>query len=513
MSNSNSSILSYKGFTLPSREMVRAELARRTLSRFIQYTYSEYNPGWFHLEVCELLDAFLEAVLEKRSPRLMLFAPPRHGKSEIVSRRFPAFALGRNPDLSLVATSYGADLSSRLNRDVQRVIDSPEYRALFPETTLYGKNIRTIADGSYLRNSDIFEIVGHQGVYRSAGVGGGITGMGGDILIVDDPVKDAEQAGSEVYREKVWEWFTSTAYTRLMPGGGVLIIMTRWHEDDLAGRLIQSSANGGERWAIAKYPAVAEHDETKRKNGEALHEERYPLEQLRTIRKAVGTRVWESLYQQNPTPSVGGIFQRDWWRFWRYSWEPEIPDLRTRTVVVPAKFQRKVLSWDMAFKKTSDSDRVAGGAWGIDGANAYLLKLKWDRMDVVETLTALKEQAADEKDYTAILVEDAANGPAVITLLQHENKLHGVIAIRPEGGKEARAQATAPRVEAGNVFIHLHAEYRDRYIEEHAKFPHGSNDDAVDQQSQLLNWISANAAPTFGGQSPIVGKWGGGRGR
>lgn len=504
-------MLSWRGLQLPTRDEIRTELARRKLAEFIRFTFRDYDPGWFHLEICELLDRFLADVFAKKSPRLMLFAPPRHGKSEIVSRRFPAYALGLQPDLSIIATSYGADLSSRLNRDVQRVIETREYDRLFPNTKLYGKNIRTVASGSYLRNSDIFEVVGHQGVYRSAGVGGGITGMGGDILLVDDPVKDAEQAGSEVYRAKVWEWFTSTAYTRLMPGGGILIILTRWHEDDLAGRLIAAAAAGGEEWQIAKYPAIAEQDEPNRRRGEALHESRYPLGQLQTIHKAVGTRVWESLYQQNPTPSTGGIFQRDWWRFWRYAWEQDIPELRSRTVVLPAKFERKILSWDMAFKKTSDSDRVAGGAWGIDGARAFLLKLKWDRMDVVETLAALKEQAEDEKEYNALLIEEAANGPAVITMLEYENELHSVIAIKPEGGKEARAQATAPRVEAGNIFIHLHAEYRDRYIEEHARFPRGANDDAVDQQSQLLNWISGNTPPSYGGLPVLAAKWGRGR--
>lgn len=513
MSNSGSSILSFQGKELPSPDELLAELARRHLSDFIRYTYAEYQPGWFHLEACELLDAFLKAVELRQSPRLMLFAPPRHGKSEIVSRRFPAYALGRNPNLSLIATSYGADLSSRMNRDVQRIIDSPEYVKVFPETTLFGKNIRTVANGSFLRNSEIFEVVDEKGAYRSAGVGGGITGMGSDILIIDDPVKDAAQAGSITYRDSVWEWFTSTAYTRMMPGGGVLIILTRWHEDDIAGRILLAMENGGEYWDVARYPAIAEGPSRNRLRGEALDPNRYPLEQLESIRTVVGTRVWEALYQQNPTPASGSIFKREWWRFWRHSWEPDIPELRSRTVVLPAKFERKILSWDMTFVSTDTSDFVAGGAWGIAGASNYLLSMKWDRMDFIETLQALKEQAMENPDYSAILVEAAANGPSVITTLQHENQLHGVLAIKPEGGKESRAAAGSPRVEAGNVFLPLHAKWRDRYIEEHARFPSGAHDDAVDQQSQLLNWLAGNAAPTFAGQSPIIGTWGGRRGR
>lgn len=166
----------------------------------------EYQFGWFNRDVCNRLDAFLAAVVRRQGPRLMLFAPPRHGKSELVSRKFPAYAFGRYPDLSILATSYGADLSSRVNREVQRLIDEPRYSELFPETMLSGSGRPT--SGVWARNNDIFEVVGRRGSYRSAGVGGGITGMGGDILIVDDPVKDAAQANSEVYRQSVWDWAT-----------------------------------------------------------------------------------------------------------------------------------------------------------------------------------------------------------------------------------------------------------------------------------------------------------------
>lgn len=199
---------------------IRKALARSCLAAFVRYTMPGYKMGWVHEEICSELDAFLADVVAGRSPRLMLTMPPRHGKSELASRRFPAYALGRYPDLSIISTSYAADLSSRMNRDVQRVIDSPEYRELFPGTALYGKNTRTIGDGSYLRNSDIFEVVGHAGCYRSAGVGGGITGMGGHIVIVDDPFKDRASADSPTIRQNVWDWYTSTLYTRLAPGRG-----------------------------------------------------------------------------------------------------------------------------------------------------------------------------------------------------------------------------------------------------------------------------------------------------
>ena len=283
--------------------------ARQYLADFTLYTYPTYLMGWFHKEVCEALDKFLEDVLAKKSPRLILTAPPRHGKSELVSRRFPAFAFGRCPDLQIIATSYGADLAQRFNRDVQRIIDDDTYRTLFPETTLNGRNVRTDSRNAFIRTSDLFEIVNHKGAYRSCGVGGGITGTGADILIIDDPIKDRAEANSPTVRANVYDWYTSTAYTRLSPGGGVIVMNTRWHEADLTGQLLSKmQSEEGDTWQIINYPAIAEHDEPHRKTGEPLHAERYPLEALERIRAAVGERDWAALYQQHPVPDGGGLF-------------------------------------------------------------------------------------------------------------------------------------------------------------------------------------------------------------
>lgn len=221
----------------------RRELARRHMSDFVLYVDRNYQMNWHHQLLCEYLDR----LAQKEIRRLMVFMPPRHGKSELVSRKFPAFLLGNKPDTSIISCSYASDLASRMNRDVQRLIDSPEYEQLFPNSRLFGKNIRSTARGSYLRNSDIFEIVNHRGVYRSAGVGGGITGMGGEYIIIDDPVKNREEADSATYREKVYNWYTSTLYTRLEKDGCILLTLTRWHEDDLAGKLLKASEDGADQ--------------------------------------------------------------------------------------------------------------------------------------------------------------------------------------------------------------------------------------------------------------------------
>lgn len=453
---------------------LRRELARQSLIGFVYAVRPDYLMGWVHQEICAELDAFLAVAAAGQSPRLMLCMPPRHGKSELASRLFPAYAFGRYPDMSIIGTSYSADLSSRFNRDIQRIIEQPEYRAVFPRTTLSAKNIRTVASGNYLRNSDLFEIVGHKGSYRSAGVGGGITGMGGDILIIDDPFKDRAEADSPTIRRKVWDWYTSTLYTRLAPGGGILLINTRWHMDDLSGRLLEAERRGeGDAWRVVNFPAIATEDEPHRKCGEALHPERYPLEQLEGIRRAVGAREWEALYQQHPTPDGGSIFRAEWLRFWY----PK--DL-------PLRFEKLVLSWDMTFKEGDDTDYVVGQAWGKSGADFYLLDQVRRRMGFTETLAAFRALADKWPGATRKLVEDKANGPAVIDSLR--NHVSGIVPVEPDGSKTARAHAVTTFFEAGNVHIPhpSHCPWAAEYIAELTQFPAAAHDDQVDATTQAL---------------------------
>lgn len=460
-------------------DALRLAVGRHSLYGFVLHTLPGYKMGWVHEEICRELDAFLAAVLRGESPRLMITMPPRHGKSELATRRFPAYAFGRAPDLTAISTSYGADLSSRMNRDVQRIMEEDAYRNLFPDVALSGKNIRTVASGNYLRNSDTFEIVGHHGSYRSAGVGGGITGMGGDILIIDDPIKDRAEADSPTIREKVWDWYTSTLYTRLAPGGGILLIQTRWHMDDLAGRLLEAERSGeGDKWRCVNFPAIATDAERHRNAGEALHPERYPLEQLLQIKSALGSRDWEALYQQHPTPDGGAIFRREWLRYW-------LPkDL-------PERFDKLLISWDMAFKDSEDSDYVVGQVWGKHGACHYLLDQVRGRMGFTATVQAFRALADKWPGAVEKLVEDKANGPAVIDSLKA--KVTGIIPIEPDGSKAARAHAVTPLFEAGNVFIPSPqvCPWAADYEAELLQFPAAAHDDQVDATTQALRRMSA----------------------
>lgn len=466
---------------LPTIQEIRLAKARKGLSYFTLHTKPDYLLGWVHKEICDELDRFLQDVADKKSPRLIITMPPRSGKSELVSRRFPAFALGRNPDLQIIATSYSSDLSQRFNRDVQRVIDDEQYFELFPKTKLNNSRVRTDSRGSYIRTSDLFEIVGHAGAYRSCGVGGGITGQGADILIIDDPIKDRAQAASKTIRDSIWDWYTSTAYTRLSPGGGVIVMATRWHTDDLIGRLIQRMGEG-DTFRIVNYPAIAEHDELHRKAGEALHPERYPLSTLLQIQKTIGSRDWEALYQQHPVPDGGALFKLEWFRRWT-------------ATSLPPEFDHTLMSWDMTFKDSKNSDYVVGQVWGKKGPNFYLLDQVRGQWDFVKTKEMVRVLAHKWPRVVRKLVEDKANGSAVISELK--STVSGFVPITPTESKEARASSVTPYFEAGNVFIpeDSAAPWVPHYVSELLEFPAGSHDDQC--------FVAGTKVATLFGDKPI----------
>lgn len=463
-----------------ARYELKRRASRQSLAAFTLFTCPNYLMGWAHQEICDALDKFLADVIAQKSPRLIITMPPRSGKSEIVSRRFPAYALGRNPDLQIIATSYGSSLSQRFNRDVQRIIDDDAYRLVFPDTALSGTNVRASAMGSYIRTADLFEIVGHRGSYRAAGVGGGITGQGADILIIDDPVKDRAAADSPTTRESTWDWYTSTAYTRLSPGGGVIAMATRWNTDDLIGRLIEQDKRGnGDHWTLINYPAIAEHDEPHRKAGEALHPERYPLEALEKIRTAIGSRDWAALYQQRPVPDGGGLFKREWIQYWE-----KLPD----------HFDAACISWDMAFKDSKNSDFVAGQVWGRKGADVFFVDQFRGRWDFVNTLNEFLIAAGRYPKIHPKLVEDKANGTAIISALKR--KVSGIIPITPTESKEARASAITPFWEAKNVYLPPPERFpwvAQDFIPELLSFPGGAHDDQVDAMTQAISYLMKNS--------------------
>jgi len=242
----------------------------------------------------------------------MVFMPPQHGKSELVSRQLPAFILGKNPKTKIVLASYSSDLSSSFNRDCQRIIDSEKYMDIFPETKLNSSNVVNVAKGNWLRNSEIFEIVEHGGFLKTTGVGGSLTGTPADVAIIDDPVKDSIEAMSPTFQFRNWNWYNDVLYTRIHNNSKILITQTRWDVNDLSGKLLEQMNAGGEKWTILCLPSIKiDHNpEDPRQKGEALWPNKHSLNKLLQVR-AQSIRTFESLYQQDPKPTqVGGEFYK-----------------------------------------------------------------------------------------------------------------------------------------------------------------------------------------------------------
>lgn len=456
------------------RLKIKLALARKSFRHFVKHTKPDYEFNWHHDYLCKKLQDFAD----KKIKRLMVFMPPRHGKSELTSRRFPAWLLGRNPKTKIIATSYAAELASSFNRDVQRIIDDPRYYDLFPNTRLNGSNVRTTK--SWLRNNDIFEVVNYSGFYRSAGVGGAITGLGGEYLIIDDPFKNYEEAKSPTIRRKVFEWYTSTLYTRQEKEAGILLIQTRWHEDDLAGMLLELQKKGEEfsdQWEVVNFPAILESESEKdpRSIGQTLWPEKYNEDWMKITRASLGSFQFSALYQQNPTPDEGQFVKSTWLKSYK---------------ATPDYFEKVCMSWDMTFgseKKTADY--VVGSVYGKIGSSIYLLDKVRGQWDFPETIEQFKRLSAKHPRAQAKLIEAKANGQAVIDLLK--KSVSGLIPVLPTSSKQSRMSACQPFYEAGNIFYPdpTIAPWVDSHIDEVLGFPNVKNDDSVDAETQAITYL------------------------
>jgi predicted phage terminase large subunit-like protein len=431
-------------------------LAREDLACYATVQWPKFELAKHH----ELIISRFEAVERGEISRLMIFLPPRHGKSLIGSAIFPAWYLGRHPERHLICATYGQELSDDFGRQVRNLIADPVHRAIFPHCSLS-------EDSSAAHR---FNTV-RGGAYFAVGRGGPITGRGAHLLIIDDPLKDCAEANSETVRNALHEWFTSVAYTRLAPGGAIVLIQTRWHEDDLAGWLLHSNAN--ERWEVLSLPAIAECDEGFRHQGEALWPDKFPLSELERIRAAIGGRAWASLYQQRPAAAEGAIFKRDWWQFYR-------PPL---AVVL----NRIVQSWDTGFKKGAENDFSVCTTWGVAENGYYLLHVWRERVEFPE-LKRVLASLAEQWEPNAILVEDRASGQSLIQELSSSSVLP-IIPVKVDSDKQTRAQAVTPIMEAGKVFLPESAPWVSDFIEEMASFPNGIYDDVVDSATQALNYL------------------------
>lgn len=455
-------------------------IARDELAFFLEY---ESRGAWQRAKHLDLLCDKLERVERGEIKRLMVFLPPRHGKSEVGTKKFPAWFLGRNPDKEIIVTSYGADVAQDFSR-IARDTLMEHGPGIFGVTVAQGSSSVTSWGLQSVERKPNDKIRKFRGGLKAAGAGGSLTGRGAHIAIIDDPFKGVEDSSSPTMRQKIYEWYKAVLWTRLAPGGAIILIMTRWHEDDLAGRLIEDMKNGGEQWDILKIPGVAiegEPDALGREPGTGLWLERFGQEYYDQLRTTLGSAVFESLYQQNPRPSEGTIFKRAWFKnFYKQ---------------LPSRFDEVIQSWDCTFKDTSTSDYVSGTIWGRIGADIYLIDEIYEKMDLPATIAAIESATRRHPRAFVKLVEDKANGPAVIQMLG--KKVPGLIPVNPEGGKIVRAQAITPFFEAGNV--HLPdpsiAPWIDDYMEQLLSFPKGKHDDRVDSTSQALNRFNSVNEP------------------
>lgn len=424
----------------------------------------------------ELVDKKLVELMNTPDGRLIIILPPQEGKSQRTSRRFVQWALKLNPDTRVAIASYEHNVArrwGRVNRDDIR--DNPAAFQLHVRSDLSGQSE--------------WQLAGYDGGVFSVGIGGGLTGRPVDLLVIDDPIKDRKQADSADYRQAVWDWWTDVASTRLAPGAPVVLILTRWHEDDLAGRLL--AAEDGHLWQVLRIPAQADHDPDQgesdplgRAPGEFLTSARgRTVAQWEAIKVRAGTRTWTALYQGRPTAAAGTIFKRDWWQ--TYTQPPWIE--RPDGARIVHGYDDLLISWDMTFKGTEGTDYVAGQVWMRRGADAYLLDQVHGRMDFVATVRAVKQLAARWPQAVLKLVEDKANGSAVLSMLARS--VPGLVPVEPDGGKEARAAAVSPIVEGRNVWLPAPelAPWIGGFIDEAAGFPTAAHDDQVDAMSQALN--------------------------
>lgn len=454
-----------------AKELLRRRAARVNMLRFVKYVWPEFSVNWHHEVIANYLDQWLHGDI----PNLMIFSPAQHGKSELVSRKLPAFLLGQKPDAKVIAASYAAELIQGMNRDVQRTMEQPEYRKLFPETRLNESNIRTVA-GSFLRNNDIFEVVGRRGSYRCAGIGGGLSGFPCDYGIIDDPFKDYKEASSRTIRESVWEWYTSVFLRRCHSQSRQLITQTRWHEDDLCGRLLDKEP---ERWTVLKLTGICEDVSPpyeQREIGEALWPARFDVDTLERQR-ALNPHQFEAMTQQNPTPREGSMFKVS---------QLEIVD------AVPAKM-RMVRTWDIG-ATAGGGDYTAGVKMGTTGDGVfYVLDVKRGQWSTDERdKTMLQTAELDGKKVKIRVPQDpGAAGKSQVEAFVRLLAGFSVKSERVSGDKETRADPFSSQVNAGNVKL-LRGDWNADFIEELRQFPNGKHDDQVDAVSDAFEELAGH---------------------
>ena len=432
--------------------MLDRRKARQQLIDFTRYTNPKYEIAGLHRTIAGALDDVLSGKID----RLQLKIPPRHGKSELASRNFPAYALGHHPDWQIISASATKELAEDFGADVRDKVRSQEYHNLF--TTRLSED--STAKGKWKTDEG--------GIYYAIGVGGTIMGRGGDLIIIDDPFSSWDDAQSEISRKDVWTWYTNTIYNRLQPNGRIVVINHRMHEDDLCGRLDYDESRGGDKWTRVSLPALSD-------NG-ALWPERYPVESLDRIRRVTMPRAWSALYQQEPTTEDGTYFSRGKFRKYR--------DLPIRL--------NFYITGDFAVSD-GQGDYTDIGVWGVDHlGNCYMVDWWFGQKTPDVWIDALLDLVERYKPI-AFVAEGGVIRRAIEPFLE-KRMVERATFVRPEwlttnADKPALARNFQGLCEMGRIYV-PDVDWAERVVDQLVKFPGGRYDDAVDACSLFGRYIS-----------------------
>lgn len=476
-----------EAFTTADAELIAEQwyrAARRSFWAFRQLMHPNMKRGWFQREMAHELQLFYEDLVSGRKPKMVVQAPPQHGKSETITD-FIAWLAGRNPELRSIFASYSERLGTRTNLRIQRMMDTEKYRRTFPETFLWSNEARGTG-AQHLRNREMLEYVGHEGSFRNTTIMGPINGEGLDLGLIDDPIKGRAEANSRTTRDRVWEWLTDDFLTRFSEDAGLLIILTRWHIDDPVGRLIAEDPSV----RVLKYSAIATSDEHARdgtllrRKGEALFPEHKSLAFLKARRKVMSTPSWESIYQQSPIVQGGELFPVD-----KFTAVPFIP--------AGCKVVRSVRYWDKAGTQ-GGGKFTAGVLMGLLTDGRYIvLDVVRAQLGYHDREVTIKKTAKDDGVEVTVWVEQEPGSGGKESAQRTVANLAGysIWSDKVQGDKYTRAEPYAGQVQGENVLM-LTAPWNKKFLEEHEYFPNGPYKDQVDAAAGAFAKLSDTGGKT-----------------
>ena len=472
-----------KEFQRRERRREMASQAKDSLLAFIEVMHPHYRVNWHHRAICERLTK----LKDETGKKIMIFVGPQRGKSEIVSRYFPAWWLGHYPSSKNILSSYSGDLANSFNRDCQGIMAEIRYKEIFPETIIgIGGLKATQNEVATSKRGYLFSVgVGGSTTGRSAGeINTGNISPSPGLFICDDPIKDLSEAFSTTYRKRKMDWWRAVVSTRIHNTSHTILMHTRWHTQDVAGQLLKDGAIE-DGWEVLSFPELGpdkdyenEYDPRTEKNEPLWPEEKGDYEQLMKKKREVGSYTWAALFQQKPKIDGGNIIREEWVKL--YHSLPFDPQKLKSTEIIQ--------SWDLQFKKTGTSYTV-GITIAKKNADFYLIDFYRKKADVIDSGKEITEMSKRWPNCLTILIEDKANGPAILSLLG--KKVTGLIPVRPTASKDERLHSVSPIFESGNFHIPANHPETKAILDELTSFPVCANDDIVDAISQGLIHFSS----------------------